>query len=175
MLVNDFIEINRDIIIHIAKSVKRLNVITNHIEKFKKLGEYLYNEFGIMLNVSNNKNKSILKSEVIINMDFPEELINKYRIYDSAIIININDKINIRSKRFNGININYYKIQIPDEYKLEGLKEEVVYESLIYGKKYKDIYEKILKDEIKINKLIGNNGMITKAEINYCSNQNSKF
>ena len=25
------------------------------------------------------------------------------------------------------------------------------------------------------NKLIGNNGMITKSEINYCSNQNSKF
>lgn len=173
LLVNDFTEINREIIIHIAKSVKRLNVITNHIEKIKKLEEYLYNEFGIMLNVSNNKNRSLLKSEVIINIDLPEELINKYKIYDNAIIVNVSDKINIQSKRFNGININYYKIQIPDECKLEEFPHEIIYESYIYGRKYKEINEKIMKDKIEINKLIGNNGIITKSEINYCSNQNS--
>ena len=164
-MVNDFTDINRDIIIHIAKSIKRLNIITNHIEKCKKIEEYLYKEFGIMLNISNNRRKSLLKSEIIINMDFPEELINKYKIYDNAIIVNIEDKINIQSKRFNGININYYKIQIPDEYGLQGFKNEIIYESLIYGKKYKEINEKLLKDEIKINKLIGNNGNITQYEI----------
>lgn len=127
--------------------------------------EYLYNEFGIVLSVTNNKKKSLLKSEIIINMDFVEESINKYKIYDNAIIVNISDKINIQSKRFNGININYYKIQIPDEYKLEGFQNEIVYESLAYGKNYKYIYEKIIKDQIKINKLIGNNGVIKEREI----------
>lgn len=127
--------------------------------------EYLYNEFGIMLNISNNKNKSLLKSEIVINIDFAEESINKYKIYDNAIIININDKINIQSKRFNGVNINYYKIQIADEYKVEGFQDEIIYESLIYGKSYKDANQMIIKDEIKINKLIGNNGIITEREI----------
>jgi len=118
-----------------------------------------------MLNISNNKKKSLLKSEIIINIDFVEECINKYKIYDNAIIINVNDKINIQSKRFNGININYFKVQIPDEYKLEGFEGEIIYESLIYRKKYEIINNKIIKDKIEINKLIGNNGIITQCEI----------
>ena len=119
-----------------------------------------------MLNVSNNKIKSLLKSEIIINIDFPEELVNKYRIYDKAIILNINDNISLKSKRFNGINVNYYKIKIPDEYKIEGFKDEIIYESLIYGKRYQEINEKIIKDNIKLEKLIGRNGPIIEKEIN---------
>ncbi len=167
MLINDFTQINVDIIIHIAKNIKRLNIVTNHINKCKKIEEYLYDEFGIMLNVSNNKRRSILKSELIINLDFPEELINNYRINDKAVIINIDDKVDIKSKRFNGININYFKIILPEKYKIEGFQNEVIYESLIYAKSnYKDISEKITNDKIAINKLIGNNGIISNKEIN---------
>ena len=144
--------------------MKRLNVITNHIEKGKRIQEYLYNNFGIMLNVTNNKRKSLLKSEIIINIDFVEEDINRYKIYDNAIIININYKINIQSKRFNGINVSYYKIEMPYEYKLERFKDEIIYESLIYGKTLKNINKEILKDNIKINRLIGNNGFIKEYE-----------
>lgn len=165
MLINDFTEINKEIIVNIAKKVKRLNIVSNHIEKCERIEKYLYNQFGIMLNISNNKKKSLLKSEIIINMDFPQELINQYKINDVAIIVNINDKVNLQSKRFNGININYYKIQIPDQYKMEGFQNEIIYESIIYGKKYKDINEKIVKDKIEISKLIGNNGIINKYEI----------
>lgn len=165
MLINDFTDINKEIIIHIAKTIRSLNIVTNHIEKCKKIEEYLCDEFGIMLNVSNNKRKSLLKSEIIINMDFPSELINKYRIFDKSIILNISDEISLQSKRFNGININYYKIQIPDKYKLEGFQNEIVYESLIYGKKYGDINKKITRDKIKIKKLIGRNGPIIENEI----------
>lgn len=117
-----------------------------------------------MLNITNNKRKSLLKSEIIMNIDFVEENINKYKIYDNAIIVNLSDKINMQSKRFNGININYYKILIPNEYELEGFQNEIVYESLIYGKNYKNINEKFIKDEISINKLIGNNGIIKERE-----------
>ena len=165
MLINDFTQLNKDIIIYIAKNIKTVNIVTNHIDKCKKLEEYLYNEFGIMLNVSNNKRRSLLKAETIINIDFPEETLNKYKIYDNAIIINLNEKINIESKRFNGININYYKIQTPNKYKSNNFQDEIIYESLIYGKKYEYINNKIIKDELKINKLIGNNGIITKNEI----------
>jgi len=106
-----------------------------------------------------------LNSESIINVDFPEELINKYRIHDNSIIININEKINLKSKRFNGININDYRIKIPYEYKLKGFQDEIIYESLMYGKKYEIIKDKIEKDKIVINNLIGNNGIITRNEI----------
>ncbi|MBQ2917355.1 MAG: hypothetical protein IJE59_04225 [Clostridia bacterium] len=125
----------------------------------------MYDEFGIMLNVSNNKKRSLAKADIIINIDFPAELINKYRIFDKAIIANVNDKIDLQSKRFNGININYYKVKIPDKYKLEGFQNEMIYESLIYGKKYEKIKDRFAKDKIKIKKLIGKNGPIMESEI----------
>ena len=165
LLINDFTDINKEIIIDIAKNIKRLNIVTNHMERCKKLEQYLYNEFGIILNVLNNKNKSLSESEIIINIDFAEETVNKYRIYDKAIIVNINDNISLKSKRFNGINANYYKIKIMDRNIIEGFRDEVIYESMLYGNTYKFINEKITKDKIEINKLIGNNGIITRNEI----------
>lgn len=165
-MINDFTDINIEIILNIAKNIKRLNIVTNHMERCKKIEEYLYNEFGVMLNVSNNKEKSLLKSKIIINIDFPEELINKYRIYDKAIILNIQDNVALKRKRFNGINVNYYKIKIPDEYRIKGFKDELIYESLIYGKSYAEISEKIRRDNINIEKLIGRNGPIIEKEIN---------
>ncbi len=166
ILVNDFTDLNKELIIDIAKNIRRLNIITNNINKCKKIEEYLYDEFGIMLNISNNKRRSLLKSEIILNIDFPEELINKYTICDKAIILNINNKINIKSKRFNGININYYKAVIPDNYKLEDFADEISYESLICAyTSYKSITERIKNDKIRIKELIGNNGIINKNEI----------
>lgn len=166
MLINDFNKINTEIIIEIAKNIKTLNIVTNHIDRCKKIEEYLYNEFGIMINISNNKRKSLLNSEIILNIDFPEELINKYRIYEKSIIINISEKIKLISKRFNGININYYKINIPEKYKIYNFKDEIIYESIIFKiYKLEDIMKKIKKDKIKIKKLIGNNGVISEKEI----------
>ena len=165
MLINDFTDINKEIIINIAKNIKRLNIVTNHIERCKKIEQYLYDEFGVMLNISNNKNKSLLKSKIIINIDFPEELVNKYRIFDKAIILNVNDNIILKSKRFSGINVSYYKINIPDKYRIEGFKDEIIYESLIYGDKYKNVKNRVNKDEIEIKKIIGKNGIITETEI----------
>ena len=126
----------------------------------------LYDEYGIILNVSNNKRRSLLKSEIILNIDFPEELVNNYRIYEKAIIINISDKVDIKSKRFNGINVNKYNIIIPEECKLKAFQDEIIYESLIYIKNgYKEIKEKIIDDNIEIEALIGNNGKINIDEI----------
>lgn len=166
ILVNDFTNINIDTIILIANNIRRLNIITNHIDKCKRIENYLYEEFGIMINVSNNKKTSLAKSEIIVNIDFPKEILNKYRIYDKAVIFNVLDKIAIESKRFNGINVNYYKISMPDKYEMDEFENEVMYESIIY--KYKEldnIRERIEKDKIRIKKLIGENGPIRESEI----------
>jgi len=105
----------------------------------------------------------LLKSRLILNMDFPEELVNKYRIYDEAVIINIGEKVNIVSKRFNGINISSYKIKMPSEFKISGFSDEIVYESLIYRLgDFKKINSRIERDNITIDKFIGNNGVISK-------------
>ena len=123
---------------------------------------------GIILNLSNNKNKSLIKAEIIINVDFPEEIINKYNIYNNAIVVNILNEIKIKAKRFNGINVNYYKAYIPKKCKMEGFPKNIIYESMIYNYNYEEARKNIINNKIRISRLIGINGEISENE--FCKN-----
>lgn len=149
ILVNDYDETNMKNIISIAKDVKRLNIVTNHVEKFNNLQDYLYDELGILIKISNNKKKDLLNSKIILNMDFPEEILNEFCLPQKSVIINLSNEINIKTKQFNGININYYNIYMKDKYKLQGFNDVLIYEALIYDLKKDDASEKILKDKIR--------------------------
>jgi len=171
--VNDLNEIAINNIYEIALKVKRLNIVTNDINKLKNIENKLYKEKGIMITVSNNKRKSLAKAKIIFNIDFPEEIINKYVINKNAILVNIENKIKVKSKSFNGINVNDFEIKIDDyimtKFKennmYENFEKNILYESLLYDKKrYQTIRGKIIKDKIKINCLIGNKGKIEEQE-----------
>ena len=158
LLINDFTQNNAKIITYIAQNVKRVNIVTNHSNKFKKIEDYLYNELGVILNITNNKSKSLSNANLIINIDFPEEIINKYEINSNAIIVNI----------FNEININYYKACIPKEYQIDGFQNNLVYESSIYKYSYENARKDIIANKIRIKKLVGINGDISENE--FCKN-----
>ena len=126
-----------------------------------------------MITISNNKRKSLAKTKIILNIDFPEDLINKYNINNKAIIINVENEVKINSKIFNGININFYNIKISDKiakkfkdnFIYEDFDKNILYESIVYNKiRYQTIKEKIKKDEIIIETLTGSNGPIDKKE-----------
>ena len=168
LLINDFTQNNAKIITYIAQNVKRVNIVTNHSNKFKKIDDYLYNELGVILNITNNKSKSLSNANLIINIDFPEEIINKYEINSNAIIVNIFNEIKIRAKKFNGININYYKACIPKEYQIDGFQNNLVYESSIYKYSYENARKDIIANKIRIKKLVGINGDISENE--FCKN-----
>lgn len=168
LLINDFTQNNAKIITYIAQNVKRVNIVTNHSNRFKKIEDYLYNELGVILNITNNKSKSLSNANLIINIDFPEEIINKYEINSNAIIVNIFNEIKIRAKKFNGININYYKACIPKEYQIDGFQNNLVYESSIYKYSYENARKDIIANKIRIKKLVGINGDISENE--FCKN-----
>lgn len=93
-------------------------------------------------------------------------MLNQYNIYDKAVIINVLEKISIYRKRFNGANINYFRIIMPEEYVISEFDNEIVYESIIYQyKELASIRNRIIEDKIKIKKLIGNNGPVQESEI----------
>lgn len=168
LLINDFTQNNAKIITYIAQNVKRVNIVTNHSNKFKKIEDHLYNELGLILNITNNKSKSLSNANLIINIDFPEEIINKYEINSNAIIVNIFNEIKIRAKKFNGININYYKTCIPKEYQIDGFQSNLIYESSIYKYSYENARKDIIASKIRIKKLVGINGDISENE--FCKN-----
>jgi len=71
----------------------------------------------------------------------------------------------MQSKKFSGININNYRIKMPESYKMNGFRHEVIYESNIYKKgSFANIRKIIEEDKITITDLIGVNGVISRQE-----------
>ena len=101
----------------ITKACQITDACFNHLKSYDEFEKALQNSLdhlekdGIMVTVTNNKKKSLVKSNVILNYDFPTELINKYRINESATIVNVKRPIKITQKRFNGVTVNDYEIE----------------------------------------------------------------
>ncbi len=163
ILINDITENMLSNIRIMAKEYKSISIITNHIEKFKKIEKQILEEDGVMITVGNNKKKGLAKAKIILNVDFPSELINKYQICEKAIIINIKENAKVAKKRFNGIIIQDYEIiwdetQEFDYEKQEKYKSCERYEAKINKKQpFKEIQKQIKKDKVQIFKLVGIN------------------
>ena len=166
MLINDITDFEIENIKLLAKKYKNLNIVTNHIEKIKKIEEELLEKEGIMITVTNNRKKSLVKSDIIYNVDFPEEILNKYVITDNAIIINLRGKMKIKKKRFNGIIINNYEINLRDDKKDEKMISKKyyfrdIYQAELYQKQgFNNLKEKVKKDNVRVSKLFLSNGEI---------------
>ena len=166
ILVNDISNNILENIRKIVKEFKRVNIVTNHIEKFKNIESQILEKEGIMITVTNNKKKSLSKSKIILNVDFPTELINRFNIYEEAIIINLKGNVRINKKRFNGININDYEIDFTDSGDFDCDKNTLydkkdIYEAQIFqNKPFKYIQERINKDKVKIIEMKGNKTII---------------
>ena len=165
-MINDLTDIEFENIKTLARKYKNINIVTNHMEKFKNLEKQLQEDEGIIITITNNRKKSLMKSKIILNIDFPQELINKYNVQDEAIIVNIKRKTKINKKRFNGLIINDYEIDFRDDKKNNKalnnkfyLKD--LYESELYKKqRISEIKKKIKIDKVVIEKLNLNNGKL---------------
>ena len=168
VLVNDLTDYTLQNIKTLATEFKTLNIVTNHIEKFKKVEQSILEENGLVITITNNKKKSLLKSKLILNIDFPNELINKYNINDEAIIINICGNIKINKKRFNGLIINDYEVSVNNEiidssvkYNLSKYYIKQIYESCFYKNiPFLDFIKKVKKDKCEIDRLYSINGVL---------------
>ena len=172
------------------ENFKTVNIVTNDLTYFKKVQEKLYEQEGILISVSNNKKKALKRANYILNHNFTQEVLQKYKINRNAIMIN--NKMNMVDipMGFDGIVINKVEIHIADEIleKYDKVVEEAnfennkLYESYLcdefnsaielqyngeYSFKIKAevIQDYFKKDEIYIQSLIGINGKVSKTEI----------
>lgn len=166
ILVNDLTENMLCHIRKIAKEYKRVNIVTNHIQKFRKIEKQILEQDGIMITVGNNKRKGLAKTPLILNVDFPSELINQYNIYEKAMIVNLRGNVKINKKRFNGISINDYEIEFQemDEFdydKTTKYKACEIYEAQLNKKQpFQEVMKQVEKSRVKIIKLIGLNTIV---------------
>lgn len=163
ILTNYYQEQSINIIRKLAPKVKSMNIITKEIQKYRILEEILEKE-GILLNIANNKRKSLKKAKIIINLNFSKEELNQYNIFRNSIILNMTqEKIN-NLKAFDGIIIKDIEIELEDNINflkennlINNFRKIELYESI------KDIYDN--KKDIIIESLYGNNGKIDEKEL----------
>ena len=165
---NEINDLSIETIKILAKQYKKLTVVTNYIQKLKKLENEIFERDGVIIVVSNNQKKCLQRAQIILNMDFNKEILNKYRISEKAIIVNLEGNMMIDSKRFNGIVINDYEIIVGKEDliwidDMEKYEKKDILESIIYLKDtYKNITTKIKSSKVKIKDLYGINGKIER-------------
>ena len=168
VIVNQITDLSIEIIKILAKEYKKLIVVTNQIEKLRKIEKEIYDKEGILIIVSNNQKKSLVKPEIILNIDFNKITLNKYRINEKAIIVNLEGNMKIEEKRFNGINVNDYDINVGREEiiwreNMKDFKTKDLLEAAIYMKDtFSNISNKINKNKIEIKELYGLNGKIER-------------
>ena len=112
----------------ISKKFKAVNIVTNNVAHFKNLEKNIYEESGIILTVTNNKKKALNYSQIILNIDFTEESVNKYRIYDNSIIITLEDDIKINKKRFTGKVVSNFNIVLKKDSNIEKELDKIKYQ-----------------------------------------------
>lgn len=164
---NEITDISLEVIRNLSKQYKKLSVVTNHIEKLQKIEKDIYENDGILIVVSNNQRKSLLRTHIIVNLDFNKEVLNKYRINENAIIINLEGDMRINSKRFEGLNVNNYEIELEDEdfiwrENMKSFWNKDLLEARLYCK---DTYQN-LRNKIDLNKIFVKNIYGINGEIN---------
>ena len=101
-------------------------------------------------------------------MDFNKEVLNKYNINENAVIINLEGDMKIDEKRFNGINVNDYEIEVGREENIwrenmKNFRTKDLFEAVLYMKDtFKNIRGKIAKNNVTIKEVFGINGKIER-------------
>lgn len=166
--VNQITDFSIEIIKILAKQYKKLTVVTNHIEKLRKFEKEIYDKEGVLIIISNNQKKSLLKSKIILNIDFTKTVLNKYKINENAVIVNLEGDMKINEKRFNGINVNDYEIEVGREEiiwrgNMKKFKTKDLLEAQLYMKDtFVNVCKKISKNKVLIKELYGLNGKIER-------------
>ena len=156
ILINDISDFAIYAIQKLVTKYKFVKIVTNHMERFKTMEEKIAEEQGIFINVGNNRRKILSKTNIIFNLDFPTELINRYTIYNTATIINFKGNVKIENKRFNGLNINDYEIDWKTNPHLEKFQAKDVYEAIQHkNQPIEEILKKIKRDNVIIQYLKG--------------------
>lgn len=161
ILTNELNNLIYETIIKLSKRVKNINIITKNINLFKKLEEDVYEESGMILRITNDFKKATLKSNIILNFNFVQELLDKINFGKNSNLVNFERSLRINQKSFNGKVINFYHINLPEKYlynqeRFTRFDTSILYESYIYKKTSPiNIWNEINKDKIKIDALEG--------------------
>ena len=100
-------------VVEFAKECKILNIITDDVLVFRVLEKKMLDEYGIIINVSTNKEKSCVRSDLIFNFDFNQKDLKKCKMNNKAVLVQLDKEKFIRNE---GVTIRFVKLKIPYKY-----------------------------------------------------------
>ena len=168
ILCNDFCDVVAENIKFIGKYCKSLNVVTNDLDKFSVVERSFFDESGVLINVSSNRAKSLMRSDVVFNFDFDSSDLRSCSIRSDCILVQMNGE---RFVRRDGVTICSCKLNWPEKYsdfleEHKGFNDLVLYEGLVYSKiSFCGMRNMLKRDCIDIRYFVGNNGKIDFGEI----------
>lgn len=168
--------LNLNFLVRFIENFRMTNVVTNDIARLKNVQDNLLDNENILISVSNNKKKALRRAKYVLNVNLTTEELAKYNINRNAVIINIRENVKYSNPGFEGINVNYFDINVPDEFdeKFEQMGNNFdlvkLYESILIAENFggastEKVYEKIARDEIQVKNVIGINGRISDEEL----------
>lgn len=168
--------LNLNFLVRFIENFRMTNVVTNDIARLKNVQDNLLDNENILISVSNNKKKALRRAKYVLNVNLTTEELAKYNINRNAVIINIRENVKYSNPGFEGINVNYFDINVPDEFdeKFEQMGNNFdlvkLYESILIAENFGEastekVYEKIARDEIQVKNVIGINGRISDEEL----------
>ena len=163
-------------LVRFIENFRMTNVVTNDIARLKNVQDNLLDNENILISVSNNKKKALRRAKYVLNVNLTTEELAKYNINRNAVIINIRENVKYSNPGFEGVNVNYFDIKVPDEFdeKFEQMGNNFdlvkLYESILIAENFggastEKVYEKIARDEIQVKNVIGINGRISDEEL----------
>ena len=170
ILCHQLDEVMAEKIKEICQKVKVCNLLTDHVKCYQRLEEEVYQETGMILNITNNYKKAIAKSKIVINFDFSRRDLRKCVFAKGTDMIQVNRAVKFDMKEFGGKNIVFYGIDMPEKYieyqeKMSGFNSSILYESLIYKRtSYRNIKKELEEDEAKILYLVDLEGKVIKNQ-----------
>lgn len=168
--------LNLNFLVRFIENFRMTNVVTNDIARLKNVQDNLLDNENILISVSNNKKKALRRAKYVLNVNLTTEELAKYNINRNAVIINIRENVKYSNPGFEGVNVNYFDINVPDEFdeKFEQMGNNFdlvkLYESILIAENFGEastekVYEKIARDEIQVKNVIGINGRISDEEL----------
>lgn len=163
LFMNEYSMENIDLIEWIASEVKELNLISRNYSKYEKTSNTLFEKYGFIVKLYDEECRTEFKKvNMVINLDFKEEIFQKFNINKNSIIISLNEEIRKLSKGFNGIIVNDIDISGLNDstikYRSLALCEAQIYKPL---RRLKDNERIFNSEKYILNGYMGKNGKIT--------------
>lgn len=167
LLMNEYSLENIDLIEHISRDVKELNLISRNYTKYEKTSIRLFEQYGYLVKLYNNgTEKDFRRSNLVINLDFNEEEIQKIKMPKNSVLISLNNRITTVKHGFNGIIINDVDIMYGEFENKMRYRDLAICEAKIYKplRKLKDNERIFNSEKYVINGYMGIKGKITVEE-----------